>query len=140
MVVHPHCQGRAAGLPAADRALLERLGYAVEVLDAGCCGLAGSFGYRAEHETLSRRIGEEHWLPRVRAALAEAPGARLVVDGFSCRMQLDHLSELDATALPALLRRQLEAAQSPSPSGAPRGVSPSRPGEGTRDLDLRARR
>ncbi len=106
-VIHPHCQGRAAGLPATDRALLERLGFQVGVLDAGCCGLAGSFGYRAEHEPLSRQIGEEHWLPRVRAALggtAGEPGATLVADGFSCVMQLDHLSELEASSLISLVR------------------------------------
>ena len=105
VVVHPHCQGRAAGLPAADRALLERLGFAAEILDAGCCGLAGSFGYSHEHEALSRRIGEEQWLPRVRAAIK--PGDPLVIDGFSCTMQLSHLSELYSMPLISLIRQSL---------------------------------
>ncbi|MGC8635365.1 MAG: FAD-binding and (Fe-S)-binding domain-containing protein [Candidatus Limnocylindrales bacterium] len=105
VVVHPHCQGRAAGLPASDRALLERLGFTPEILDAGCCGLAGSFGYSHEHEALSRRIGEEQWLPRVRAAVE--PGDPLVIDGFSCTMQLSHLSELHSTPLISLIRQSL---------------------------------
>jgi Fe-S oxidoreductase len=106
-IVHPHCHGRAIGTPRADRALLERLGIAPTILDAGCCGLAGSFGYRAEHEPLSRTIGEEQWLPKVRAALGET-GEPLVVDGFSCVMQLDQLSDIDSVALISMVRRTLE--------------------------------
>jgi Fe-S oxidoreductase len=105
VVVHPHCQGRAAGLTAADRQLLGQLGFEVEVLDAGCCGLAGSFGYSHEHEALSRRIGEEYWLPRVRRAVGA--GDELVLDGFSCATQLAHLSDLRSTTLVALVRRAL---------------------------------
>jgi FAD/FMN-containing dehydrogenase/Fe-S oxidoreductase len=105
-VVHPHCQGRAAGLPDADRALLMRLGFEPEILDAGCCGLAGSFGYSYEHETLSRRIGEDQWLPRLRAAVGE--GDVLVVDGFSCVTQLSNLSDLPSISLVTLVRRTLE--------------------------------
>jgi Fe-S oxidoreductase len=107
VVVHPHCQGRAAGLPAADHAVLEQLGFAPEILDAGCCGLAGSFGYSAEHEAISRRIGEDQWLPRVRAAVE--PGDELIVDGYSCTMQLSHLSELPSTPLISVIRRTLDA-------------------------------
>ncbi len=114
-VVHPHCHGRAIGTPRADRELLERLGFRPEMLDAGCCGLAGSFGYRAEHEALSRRIGEEQWLPKLRSALVQGGEATLgpgdatvlVVDGFSCQMQLDQLSDLRSTALVSLVRRAL---------------------------------
>jgi Fe-S oxidoreductase len=108
VVIHPHCHGRAVGTPRADRELLERLGFQPEMLDAGCCGLAGSFGYRAEHEPLSRRIGDEHWLPRVRAALGGDDPAALVVDGFSCAMQLEQLSDLRSTTLVALVRRALD--------------------------------
>ena len=85
------------------------------MLDAGCCGLAGSFGYRSEHEPLSRQIGEEQWLPKVRSALG--PGGEttsgsggttaLLVDGFSCQMQLDQLSDLRSTALISMVRRAL---------------------------------
>jgi Fe-S oxidoreductase len=106
-VVHPHCHGRAIGTPRADREILERLGFRPEMLDAGCCGLAGSFGYRAEHEALSRRIGAEHWLPRVRTAIDGGEKAVLVVDGFSCATQLEQLSALESTALVSLVRRSL---------------------------------
>jgi Fe-S oxidoreductase len=114
-VIHPHCHGRAIGTPAADRALLERLGLEAEVLDAGCCGLAGSFGYRSEHEALSRQIGVEQWLPGVRLGLERNDGATsgadagtaLLVDGFSCTLQLEQLSDLRSTALVSLVRRAL---------------------------------
>jgi FAD/FMN-containing dehydrogenase/Fe-S oxidoreductase len=109
-VLHPHCHQRAQVGATSDRKVLEGLGYQVQVLDAGCCGLAGSFGFDAEHEPVSRRIGEGHWLPRVRSALAEAEGATLVVDGFSCVTQLEHLGAdlVDRVeALPTLLRRHL---------------------------------
>jgi Fe-S oxidoreductase len=106
-VVHPHCHGRTIGTPRADRELLERLGFRPEILDAGCCGLAGSFGYRAEHEPLSRRIGVEQWLPKVRTAMEVGENAALVVDGFSCVMQLDQLSDLESTALISVVRRSL---------------------------------
>ncbi|HSW41144.1 MAG TPA: FAD-binding and (Fe-S)-binding domain-containing protein [Patescibacteria group bacterium] len=114
-VVHPHCHGRAIGTPAADRELLGRLGFTAGVLDAGCCGMAGSFGYRSEHEPLSRQIGLEQWLPRVRGALGPGgeetlgPGGAtaLLVDGVSCRMQLDQLSDLRSTTLISFVRRAL---------------------------------
>jgi FAD/FMN-containing dehydrogenase/Fe-S oxidoreductase len=108
VLVHPHCHGRAVGTPTADRELLESLGFQVEVLDAGCCGLAGSFGYNPEHEPLSRRIAEEWWLPKLHK---QAQGATLVIDGFSCVMQLDQTQRGTrdvATSLPKLLLSRLK--------------------------------
>ncbi len=107
VVVHPHCHGRAIGTPHSDRELLRAIGRSAMVLDAGCCGLAGSFGYRAEHEPISRRIAEDHWLPKVRAATERAGGDTVVVDGFSCLMQLEQTSELRATALISIVRETL---------------------------------
>jgi FAD/FMN-containing dehydrogenase/Fe-S oxidoreductase len=123
-VLHPHCHQRSVVGTDADQAVLAALGYEVEVLDAGCCGLAGSYGFDPRTEAISRKIGDELWLPKVRAALAGkglgqgalaggdggrgAPGegAVLVCDGFSCRTQLEHLGpELVASVatLPGLL-------------------------------------
>jgi len=97
----------------AEVQVLEALGYRVVVLDAGCCGLAGSFGFNASHEPVSRKIGEELWLPKVREALGTSPGSGddwLIVDGFSCYTQVKHLAPdllPRVTTLPALLRRCL---------------------------------
>jgi FAD/FMN-containing dehydrogenase/Fe-S oxidoreductase len=103
-VIHPHCHALASGAAAADQRLLERMGIDVEVLDAGCCGLAGSFGFRADHEALSRRIGEESWLPKVRAARDRKT---LVMDGFSCVTQLGHLGGAPAATIVDLIADRL---------------------------------
>ena len=67
-------------------ALLRRLPAATVVdLDAGCCGLAGSFGYEMEHYEVSRLVGEQRLLPLLRQAAAEAVVA---ASGFSCRLQI----------------------------------------------------
>jgi Fe-S oxidoreductase len=107
VAVHPHCHARADGATAADLELLRRLGFEPFLVDGGCCGLAGSFGFSAGHEALSRRIGEEQWLPRLRAAAARAD--HLVIDGFSCVLQREHLAgDLPATTLLALVRGRVD--------------------------------
>ncbi len=107
MVIHPHCHARASRAAPADAELAHRLGYVVTVLDAGCCGLAGSFGFRAEHEALSRKIGEEAWLPALRAALDDAgPGCDVAVDGFSCATQAA-LSDISVQPLTSTVRNDL---------------------------------
>jgi len=102
-VVQPHCHQRAIRAVAPDRLVLDAMGFQVTVLDAGCCGLAGSFGYRAEHAAISKQIAEQGVLP----ALADAPADAVVVaDGFSCATQIGqlagrrtrHLAELLAEA------------------------------------------
>jgi Fe-S oxidoreductase len=55
------------------------------VLDAGCCGMAGAFGFDRERYEVSMRIGELALLPAVRAT---PPGHFVVADGFSCREQI----------------------------------------------------
>ncbi len=86
-VVHGHCHEKAlVGMGPAERAL-SALGVACEVLDSGCCGLAGSFGFQREHYEVSMRIGEQVLLPAVRAL---ADDVVVVADGFSCREQIRH--------------------------------------------------
>jgi Fe-S oxidoreductase len=71
---HPHCHQRAEG-PAADGLangttatveLLRSCGYDVELMDTGCCGMAGTFGYEAEHYDLSMKVGELKVFPKIR--------------------------------------------------------------------------
>ncbi len=103
-VVHPHCHQRAVGGVDAERRVLERAGCGVEVLDAGCCGLAGSFGFTKDHDALSRAIGRDRWLP----ALSSAPeSAAIVLDGFSCATQSRHLGGPAGTSLAELLLQTL---------------------------------
>jgi FAD/FMN-containing dehydrogenase/Fe-S oxidoreductase len=89
-VVHGHCHHRAAEKTMShDRALLDRLGVDYEILDTGCCGMAGSYGYHAgEHYDVSVAVAEHSLLP----ALRRTPDDVLVVaDGFSCRGQIEQL-------------------------------------------------
>lgn len=110
LVIHPHCHARASRAAAADAELARRLGFDVKVLDAGCCGLAGSFGFRAEHERVSREIGGRVWLPAVRAALEAAPsGTPLLIDGFSCMTQMRTLAQFEPTSLMAVLARDVRS-------------------------------
>jgi len=67
--------------------LLREMGLEVETLEAGCCGLAGSWGFEAGHYELSLRCGEQGLLPTVRQLDEETI---VVADGFSCRTQIEH--------------------------------------------------
>src|SRR5688572_28041975 len=81
--VHAHCHQKALWGAQDDVALLRAAGCEVTAPDTGCCGMAGSFGYQAEHSAASKRIAELALLP----ALASAPDATVVACGFSCRVQ-----------------------------------------------------
>jgi len=84
-VVQRHCHHYAVLGFDADTELMGRAGIAADVLDGGCCGLAGNFGY--EHYDLSMAVGELAVLPAIRAAAADA---LVIADGFSCRLQIAH--------------------------------------------------
>ena len=87
-LVHFHCHQRATSDVSKDRQVLDRLGLDYEVLQSGCCGLAGSFGYEAgERYDVSMRAGERVLLPAVREADEDV---LVITDGFSCRSQIEH--------------------------------------------------
>jgi FAD/FMN-containing dehydrogenase/Fe-S oxidoreductase len=88
-IVHGHCHQKAIMGMDADRRIYERLGLEFELLDSGCCGMAGSFGFEADHYDISVAIGERKLLPAVRAAASET---LLIADGFSCRTQIEELT------------------------------------------------
>jgi len=84
------------------RALLSRIPSCTVIdLDAGCCGMAGSFGYAREHYDVSRQIGERRLLPAARAMTASAV---LVAPGTSCREQVAHFTGIRAMHPAQLLR------------------------------------
>ena len=106
VLLHPHCHQRSMGLAASARALLSRIPSAtVTDLDAGCCGMAGSFGYTRDHYDVSKAIGERKLLP---AARALAPGDVLVAAGTSCRHQVADLAGVKAVHPAVLLQSLLE--------------------------------
>ncbi len=104
ILLHAHCHQRSMGLAAPAAALLARVpGTTVTDLDAGCCGMAGSFGYSVEHYDVSRAIGERKLLPAARGLKADGI---LVAAGTSCRHQVAHFTDVRAVH-PAVLLRSL---------------------------------
>ena len=88
ILFHGHCHQKALAGTAATMALLRSIpGAEVIEVDAGCCGMAGSFGFEAEHYELSMSIGELRLFPAVRA---EAPETIIAATGVSCRQQIAH--------------------------------------------------
>jgi FAD/FMN-containing dehydrogenase/Fe-S oxidoreductase len=110
-LVHLHCHQRATSDTDCDRKVLDRLGLDYEVLDTGCCGLAGSFGYeRGERYEVSIKAGEQVLLPRVRAA---SPHTLIITDGFSCHSQIQHGTD----RLPLHLAQVIQMALHDGPNG-----------------------
>jgi Fe-S oxidoreductase len=81
-----HCHHKATGGIDPEVELLKKMGLEVETLKAGCCGLAGSWGFEADHHGLSMQIGEQGLLPTVRRLDDETI---VVADGFSCKTQIE---------------------------------------------------
>ncbi|WP_344569183.1 hypothetical protein [Streptomyces axinellae] len=79
----------------ADRELMRRAGIDAEVLDEGCCGMAGNFGFEKDHYELSMTVAEQGVLPAVRETADEA---LVIADGFSCRTQIEQ-GDTDRRAL-----------------------------------------
>jgi Fe-S oxidoreductase len=108
IALHGHCHQKSMGLLAPARALLSRVpGATVIDLDAGCCGMAGSFGYAREHYEISRQIGERRLLP---AARALDDRSVLVAAGTSCRHQVEDFAATRALHPAVLLRSLLTGA------------------------------
>jgi Fe-S oxidoreductase len=84
--LHGHCHAKSLVGTAPTLALMRATGAQVVEIPSGCCGLAGSFGYEAEHYALSMQNGELKLLPAVRAA--QAAGERVTAHGTSCRAQI----------------------------------------------------
>jgi Fe-S oxidoreductase len=103
-VVQRHCHHQAVMGFDADERWLDRLGVDAELLDSGCCGMAGAFGFEETHYDVSMAAGERVVLPKVRQA---GDDVLVIADGFSCREQIRqgtgkrayNLAELIAMAL-----------------------------------------
>jgi Fe-S oxidoreductase len=87
LTYHGHCHQKATNRDHHTVAVLRQAGYDVDALDSGCCGMAGSFGYEAEHVSLSLAIGEICF-----EQVAKSRGERVVAPGTSCRHQLEDRS------------------------------------------------
>ncbi|HWZ99699.1 MAG TPA: FAD-binding and (Fe-S)-binding domain-containing protein [Candidatus Dormibacteraeota bacterium] len=103
-LVQGHCHHKAVMRLKQEKSQMNKLGLRYEVLESGCCGMAGAFGYEADKYDVSIACGERVLLPRVREA---APETLILADGFSCREQIEqatgrktlHLAETIQMAL-----------------------------------------
>jgi Fe-S oxidoreductase len=102
IVLHGHCHHKSLMRMTDEVDLLRRTGAAVTLLDSGCCGMAGPFGFERDKYEVSQALGERVLLPAVRAA---APDTILVADGFSCREQIAQNSSRRAVHFVEVLAR-----------------------------------
>jgi Fe-S oxidoreductase len=103
ILLHGHCHHKAVfGGPDNEIGLLREAGADVELIHAGCCGMAGPFGFEAGKFEVSRTIANQGLLPAVRSA---APNTIIVADGFSCREQIDQLAHTQALHFAEVLAR-----------------------------------
>jgi Fe-S oxidoreductase/FAD/FMN-containing dehydrogenase len=107
IVVHGHCHQKAFGATAPILDVLRLIPQArPQLVESSCCGLAGAFGYEAEHYEVSMRMAEDALLPALRAQ----PEAIVVADGTSCRHQISHGAHREAVHAARLLASLLDGA------------------------------
>ncbi len=112
---HPHCHQRAEGLAddglptgtAATVELLRAFGFEVDVVDSGCCGMAGTFGYDTEHYELSMQVGELKLFPYLRELGIGNKELGVVSTGSACRLQIKQGAGKDADHPLVVIARML---------------------------------
>src|SRR6185295_17760374 len=122
-IVHGHCHEKAILQLGDTKKILGDLGLDVEVIDSGCCGMAGSFGFEAgEHYDVSMKVGEQVLLPAVR----EAPeDVWIVTNGFSCREQIAQATGRRALHFAQVLQQALRANTRPGDKPPGRSTPPA---------------
>jgi FAD/FMN-containing dehydrogenase/Fe-S oxidoreductase len=105
VLLHGHCHQKTLAGTGTVREVLGAAGYAVQEVDSGCCGMAGSFGFEREHYQVSIAVGERRLLPAVRMLPADAA---IVAMGVSCRQQIAHGTGRRALHLVELLNEALK--------------------------------
>jgi len=112
VLLHGHCHQKAIVDMRFATGVLKAAGFDVELVDSGCCGMAGSFGFEREHYDISMAIGERRLLPAVRRL---PPEAEVVAMGVSCRQQIAHGTGRQARHLVEILADAIGG--EPLPSG-----------------------
>ena len=120
IVVHGHCHQKAVIGLDAEKKLFERMGAHAEILDDGCCGMAGSFGFEQHKYDLSMKVYEHKLGPRLR----ELPPERLVLaDGFSCKTQIEQATGRRPLHLAQLLHQAKNEARFTTPGSLLNGAT-----------------
>jgi len=110
-IVHAHCHHKAIMGVSAEQELLKRLGLDFELLQSGCCGMAGAFGFeKGEHYDVSVKCGERVLLPTVRQTPEET---LIITNGFSCHEQMAQQAHRSALHLAEVLRMAIREGTPP---------------------------
>ena len=109
-IVHGHCHQKAIIGMDCEEEILQRLGLQYEMLDAGCCGMAGAFGFEKEHYDVSVKCGERVLLPKVRQTDHDT---LIITNGFSCHEQILQLGARPALHLAEVLHLAMREGTSP---------------------------
>jgi Fe-S oxidoreductase len=103
-IIHGHCHHKSSLKFDSEKELLQKIGLDYQILDSGCCGMAGAFGYEKEHYEVGIQCGERVLLPAVRNASRESV---VIADGFSCREQIQQETDRRALHLSQVLQMAL---------------------------------
>jgi Fe-S oxidoreductase len=120
-LVHGHCHHKSLMKIGPEDQVFQKLGMLYEIPDTDCCGLAGSFGFEASHDAISRQIGEHKLIPMVRGS---AKDTLIVADGFSCKHQIQEMTDRRALHLAQVLQMSLHEASDGPPGGYPEARQP----------------
>ncbi len=104
-LVQGHCHHKAVMRMGYDKAVFERLGLDYHLLESGCCGMAGAFGYEKDKFAISQACGEHALFPAVRNA---EPSTLIIADGFSCREQIEQSTGRTTFHLAEVLQMSLQ--------------------------------
>jgi len=104
VLVHVHCHQKSLAGAQVTLKALEIAGYAPALVDSGCCGMAGSFGFEKEHYDVSRKMGAYRLFPAVEGASEET---EVAVTGVSCRQQIGHFTSREPRHVAELLAEAL---------------------------------
>jgi Fe-S oxidoreductase len=110
-IVHGHCHHKSVLKFDSEFELLQRTGLDFQVLDSGCCGMAGSFGFEADKYEVSVKIAERVLLPAVRNAAADT---LIITGGFSCYQQIEGLTGRRALHIAEVLRMAIREPSLPA--------------------------
>ncbi len=129
VIVHGHCHHKAVLKFDREKQLLDKLLDDYEVLDSGCCGMAGAFGYEKQHYDVAQKCGERVLLPKVRETPKEAI---ILTDGFSCREQVQQATDRKPMHFAELCKMALDEHGAPTRDEYPerRYVTPTQPASG----------
>jgi Fe-S oxidoreductase len=115
-LVHGHCHHKSTLGFESEEQVLAATGLQYQVLDSGCCGMAGAFGYERDHYEVGIKCGERVLLPAVRNA---PPESLIIADGFSCREQISQQTDRKPLHLAQVLQMALHDGPFGSESKAP---------------------